>query len=32
MIKDKIVVETEIRKGCRIYRPASFQVARSPAG
>jgi uncharacterized protein (DUF3820 family) len=31
IIKGKVAVETEISEGCRIYRPASFQAARSPA-
>jgi len=31
IIKGKIAVETEISEGWRIYRPASFQAARSPA-
>jgi uncharacterized protein (DUF3820 family) len=30
--KGKIVVEAEIREGCRIYRPAFFEAARSPVG
>jgi uncharacterized protein (DUF3820 family) len=30
--KGKIVVEAEIREGCRIYRPAFFDAARSPVG
>ena len=32
IIKSKIVVETEIVQGCRIYRPAFFEAVRSPVG
>jgi uncharacterized protein (DUF3820 family) len=32
IVRGKIVVETEISEGCRIYRPALFEAARSPAG
>jgi uncharacterized protein (DUF3820 family) len=32
IIKGKIVVETEISEGCRIYRPAFFEAAGPPVG
>jgi len=32
IVRRKIVVETEISEGCRIYRPAFFEAARPPVG